>query len=186
MVDASHRARPDEAGARLARSPGLLGGLQGGQFLGGKLLEEAPLLLEPSLEPEGNLVQLGRVDPPGQLGQLQRIQVAKPLPLSVELQFHPQDGLAELGMSLGGAAHHQGLVAPGQPMMVIMGVQAKADQGGSDAARFGERLLRHDHLGVGLSRGVAERTGMSSQSVFRTAQGSACPALLIGFPPTRK
>ena len=62
-------------------------------------------------------------------------QVAQTLPLPIELQFHPQDGLAELGMGLGGAAENQRLIAPGQTVLVIAGVQAKADQGGSNAAR---------------------------------------------------
>src|SRR5271166_2151881 len=129
---------------------------QGSQFLRGKILERAPLPVEAGFEPQGDLVQLGRVDPPGQFGQLERIEVAESLPLPVQLHFHQQDGLLELGMGLGGAAEHQGLVAPGQPMMVIVRVQAKADQGGSDAARSCERLLRRDHLGVGLSRGDAQ------------------------------
>ena len=113
----------------------LLGRQHGGQFLRGKLLEFASLLFQAGLEPQGDLVQFRRVDPPGELGQLQRVEVAQPLPLPVELQFHPQHGLAELVMGLGGAAEHQGLLAPGQALMVIVGVQAKADQGGSDAAR---------------------------------------------------
>ena len=53
---------------------------QGSQFLRGKILERAPLLVEAGFEPQGDLVQLGRVDPPGQFGQLERIEVAESLP----------------------------------------------------------------------------------------------------------
>ena len=127
-----------------------------------------PLLVEAGFEPQGDLVQLRRVDPPGQFGQLARIEVAESLPLPVQLHFHQQDDLLKLGMGLRGAAEHQGLVAPGQPMMIIVAVQAKADQGGSDAARSCERLLRRDHLGVGLSRGDAEGRGMSSSDPSRS------------------
>jgi hypothetical protein len=141
---------------------------QGSQFLRGKILERAPLLVEAGFEPQGDLVQLRRVDPPSQFGQLERIEVAESLPLPVQLHFHQQDDLLKLGMGLRGAAEHQGLVAPGQPMMIIVAVQAKADQGGSDAAGSCERLLRRDHLGVGLSRGDAEGRGMSSSDPSRS------------------
>ena len=52
------------------------------------------------LEPQGDLMQLGRIHSPGELGQFERTQVAQALPLPIELQFHHQDGLLKFGIVL--------------------------------------------------------------------------------------
>ena len=119
---------------------------QGGQLLRGKIFELASLLFQAGLEPQGELMQLGRINSPGELGQLERTQVAQALPLPIELQFHHQDGLLKFGMGLGGAAENERLIAPGQTVLVIAGVQAKADQGGSNPARAGERLRQRKEM----------------------------------------
>ena len=159
-----------------------IGSKQGGQLLRGKILEIASLLFQAGLEPQGDLMQLGRIDSPGELGQLERTEVAQALPLSIELQFYHQDGLLEFGMGLGGAAENERLIASSQTVLVIAGVQAKADQGGSNPARANERLLRHDHLGgafrVWLPRGQACR----ARPICLESSGRARHAILIGFP----
>ena len=47
------------------------------------------------------------------------VQVAQSLPQPLELLLHPQRGLLQLGMGLGGAAKDQALVASGQTLLVV-------------------------------------------------------------------
>ena len=88
----------------------------------------------------------------GQLSQLDRVQVAQTLPQPLELSLHPQRGLLQLGMGLGGAAKDQALVTSGQTLLVVTVVETKSDEGGAEAARSWVGLLHENHRAVDLSR----------------------------------
>ena len=70
----------------------------------------------------------------------------------IELLFHSQRGLLQLGVGLGGAAEDQALVAAGQTVLVVTVVETKSDEGGAEAARSWAGLLHENHREVGLSR----------------------------------
>ena len=135
---------------RASCTPGLC--REGGQLLGGQLLERSSLALQSRLEPQGDFVEFWRVDHRGQLGQLDGVQVAQSLPPPLELALHPQRGLLQLGMGLGRAAKDQGLVASGQTLLVVTVVKTKSDEGGAEAARSWVGLLHENHRAVDLSR----------------------------------
>ena len=89
----------------------------------------------------------------GQLGELGRVEVAQVEALPIELKLHPQGGLAQLGVGLGGTAEDQALIAAGQAVLVVGVVQAKADECGSESAGPWAGLLHQRHRAEGLSHG---------------------------------
>lgn len=126
-----------------------------GELVGGKILESPALFVEASLESEGDFEELWQTDRRRQLGQGGRIEIAQVLAATIELDFHAESGLAELGMGLGRAAQDQALVATGQALLFIAVIEAKTDQGGSEASRPGAALLHQGHRSVSLSLEVA-------------------------------
>ena len=116
----------------------------------------------------------------GQLGQLGWVEVAQTQPLPIELLFHPQRGLPQLGMGLGGAAEDQGLVAAGQTLLVVTVVETKSDQGGAEAARSWAGLLHQDHRAVDLSRvGCRNRWRIERRRVANRLIGRARHAIVL-------
>ena len=89
----------------------------------------------------------------GQLGQLDRVELAQVLPSTVELLLHLERRRPQLGVGLGRAAEDQSLVTAGQTLFVVAVVQTKSDQGGAESARPGAGLLHQDHRSGDLSRG---------------------------------
>ena len=189
------RVRPGACSARVGRGQRSwrlchidpLGCQQGGQFLGGKLLEVAPLLVagRPRAGGRSRAARASRSARP-----------ARPAPADSGRRAAALAGRAPVPSARRsrGARHGSRRSRPppgtGRSGSTDDGHHGSPGQGRSGrlgCGAVGERLLRHDHLGVGLSRGVAEGTGMSSSSPFRSRSGgSACHAILIGFPPSRE
>ena len=154
---------PGDAGRRLDRDPPF--GVQGHAR---ELPEELaqPGLTDPEhrqigrqlaavLEPEGDFVELGRVDPPRDLGQFGRIDLTKPLPATIELRLEPEHGLEHLGVSLRRAAQEETLLARAEAVLAVATVEAEPNYRGTKTAGCAVGLRRHCHLEESLSPGFA-------------------------------
>ena len=97
-------------------------------------------------------MQLGRVDPPGDLGQLGRGDVAEALAEPFQLRVEPEHRLQHLGVGLGRAADQQALVAGAEALLAVGAVEAEPNDRGPKPSRSAAGLRRHRHLEEGLSR----------------------------------
>ena len=179
-------SRPPSGGPGLEESGRVLTSArcgQVGQLLGRQVLERPSLTFEAGSEPQRDLLQFGKVDPPGDLGQLGWGHVGESLPEAIELGLEPEHGLQQLGMGLRRSPEDHAVVSGAEAMMVILAVESESeDRGSNPAGSAAAGLRRHGHLEEGLSqvdyRYWVVASGQDPSALRRPPRH----ANLIGFP----
>lgn len=121
------------------------------------------------------------IDSPGDLGQVDRVDLRQPFAPAIELGFEPEHRLQHFGVGFGRAANQETLFSGAEALMAIPAVEAEADDRGLEPARCSAGLRRHRHLEEGLSRVVIRREGEAEARVLFPDRPPA-NAILIGFP----
>ena len=137
-------------------------GREVGQLLGGGAVEIPALDGEPFAEVDGDLVEFGRVDPPGDVGEFVGGDIGEGLAPAFEFAFQAEHGLEHLGVGLGRAAHQDAMVAGAEAAEVVARVEAEPDDRGAEPAWAGVGLGHH--LLGGLSRLRVESIGRGERS----------------------
>ena len=114
-------------------------------------------------EAAGRPLGVRGVDHRGQFGELRGVEVTEFHALTIEREFHPQRGLPQLGVGLGGATEDQALVASGHAVLVVNVVQAKTDECGSESSG----------LRVWMAASASSRSGPFSWEVPGSTDGRA-------------
>ncbi len=94
----------------------------------------------------------------GEFGELGWVELAQVLSSTVQLLLHLESSRPQFGVGLGRTAEDQSLVAAGQALFVVAGVETKSDKGGAETSRLWAGLLHQDHRSGDLSRGGVQES----------------------------